>query len=604
MLKKFFLNVVSSFVGAWIAIVLFGVVAVLVCIGIVASVGVSSSSTESISKGSVMTINLEGVIEERESPMELDYMSLLNGDVSRPQTLASLQMAIREAESNKNISAIYIKCRGVSASPATLDALRHSLLKFKKSGKKIISYGDNYMMGDYFVASVADSMFLNPAGEVMLKGIGGTNLYMKDLFDKIGVTFQVVKVGTFKSAVEPYIMNEMSEPARAQLDTLYGYMWQEIRAQIASSRKQLTEDGIDSLVSRDFVAVQPANFDVKAGLVDRLVYERSMDDIIAKILGKDKKKLNFVSPSLVVGQTNWGSGYNSKNQVAVLYATGEIVDGGGASTINYEKMVPIITRLADDDKVKGMVLRVNSPGGAVFGSDQIGEALDYFMSKNKPLAVSMGDYAASGGYWISCCADRIFANPLTITGSIGIFGLIPNGAELANKIGVHPQTVSTNPEANFPTLFYPMNEKQLDVMQKYVERGYDQFVNRVAKGRDLPVERVRQIGEGRVWSAAKANELGLVDQIGNLYNAIEWVADKCDIRSKYDVAVYPSVESTMWDMLSEIEGLQNVNALEKVIAGDYEDVMVKFACNILRQKPLQARMPAIDVKFSETKPIN
>lgn len=604
MLKKFFLNVVSSFVGAWIAIVLFGVVAVLVCVGIVTSLGMSNSSSESISKGSVMTITLEGIIEERESPMELDYISLLNGDVSRPQTLASLQMAIREAEANKNISAIYLKCKGVSASPATLDALRHSLLNFKKSGKKVIAYGDNYMMGDYFVASVADSLFMNPAGEVILQGIGGTNLYLKDLFDKIGVTFQVVKVGTFKSAVEPYIMNDMSEPARAQLDTLYGYIWQEIRTQIASSRKKLTEDGIDTLVSRDFVAVQPATFDAKAGLVDRLVYERSMDEIIAKILGKDKKKLNFVSPSLVAGQTSWGTGYSSKNQVAVLYATGEIVDGGGASTINYEKLVPIITKLAEDDKVKGMVLRVNSPGGAVFGSDQIGEALDYFMSKKKPLAVSMGDYAASGGYWISCCADRIFANPLTITGSIGIFGLIPNGAELAAKIGVHPQTVSTNPEANFPTVFYPMTEKQLGVMQKYVERGYDQFVSRVARGRKLSEERVRQIGEGRVWSAAKANELGLVDQMGNLYNAIEWVADKCDIRSKYDVAVYPSVESTMWDMLSEIEGLQNVNALEKIMAGDYDDIMVKFACSILRQKPLQARMPAIDVRFSEAKPIN
>lgn len=604
MLKKFFLNVVSSFVGAWIAIVLFGVVAVLVCIGIVASVGVSGTSSESIAKGSVMTINLEGVIEERETPMDLDYLQLIQGDVARPQTLSSLQMAIREARGNSNISAIYLKCNGVSASPATLNAIRSSLLYFKKSGKKIIAYGDNYAMGDYYVASVADSLFMNPAGEVALQGIGGTNLYMKDLFDKIGVTFQVVKVGTFKSAVEPYIMNEMSEPARAQLDTLYGYMWQEIRTQIAASRKKLTEDGIDSLVSRDFVFVQPAGYDVENGLVDRLVYERSMDDIIAGILGKDKKKLNFISPSLVAGQANWGAGYGSGNQVAVLYATGEIVDGGGASTINYKKLVPVITKLADDDKVKGMVLRVNSPGGAVFGSDQIGEALDYFKSKGKPLAVSMGDYAASGGYWISCCADRIFANPLTITGSIGIFGLIPNGAELAAKLGVHPQTVSTNPEANFPTIFYPMTERQQAVMQKFVERGYDQFVTRVAKGRDLSVERVRQIGEGRVWSAAKANELGLVDQIGNLHDAIDWVAGKCDIRSKYDVSLYPSIEASMWDMLSEIEGLQNAGILEKVLTGDYEDAMVAFAATILNQKPLQARMPAINVRFSDGKPIN
>ena len=598
MLKKFFLNVVSSFVGAWIAIVLFGVVAVLVCIGVVASMGVSSTKSESVSKGSVMTINLEGEIEERETPMELDYMSLLQGDVTRPQTLSSLQTAIEEASENKNISAIYLKCNGVSASPATLDALRHSLSKFKKSGKKIIAYGDSYAMGDYFVASVADSMFMNPGGQVMIKGIGGTNLYLKDLFDKIGVTFQVVKVGTFKSAVEPYIMNEMSAPARAQLDTLYGYIWQEIRSQIVSSRKKLTADGIDSLVNRDFVMIQPGEFDVKAGLVDRLVYERSMDDIIAQMIDKDKKKLNFVSPSLLTGQSKWGNGYTSKNQIAVLYATGEIVDGGNASTINYERLVPQITKLAEDDNVKGMVVRVNSPGGAVFGSEQIGEALDYFMSKDKPLAVSMGDYAASGGYWISCCADRIFANPLTITGSIGIFGLIPNGAELAKKLGVHPQEVSTNPEANFPSLFYPMNERQMAAMQSYVERGYDQFVARVAKGRDLPESTVRRIGEGRVWNAAKANELGLVDQIGGLQNAIEWVADKCDIRSKYDVALYPSVDSSMLEMLSELEGLNgNVNSLEKVLKGEYEDIIIEFAANVLRQKPIQARMPAIDVQF-------
>lgn len=598
MLKKFFLNVVSSFVGAWIAIVLFGVVAVLVCIGVVASMGVSSTKSESVSKGSVMTINLEGVIEERETPMELDYMSLLQGDVTRPQTLSSLQTAIEEASENKNISAIYLKCNGVSASPATLDALRHSLSKFKKSGKKIIAYGDSYAMGDYFVASVADSMFMNPGGQVMIKGIGGTNLYLKDLFDKIGVTFQVVKVGTFKSAVEPYIMNEMSAPARAQLDTLYGYIWQEIRSQIVSSRKQLTADGIDSLVNRDFVMIQPGEFDVKAGLVDRLVYERSMDDIIAQMIDKDKKKLNFVSSSLLTGQSKWGNGYTSKNQIAVLYATGEIVDGGNASTINYERLVPQITKLAEDDNVKGMVVRVNSPGGAVFGSEQIGEALDYFMSKDKPLAVSMGDYAASGGYWISCCADRIFANPLTITGSIGIFGLIPNGAELAKKLGVHPQEVSTNPEANFPSLFYPMNERQMAAMQSYVERGYDQFVARVAKGRDLPESTVRRIGEGRVWNAAKANELGLVDQIGGLQNAIEWVADKCDIRSKYDVALYPSVDSSMLEMLSELEGLNgNVNSLEKVLKGEYEDIIIDFATNVLRQKPIQARMPAIDIRF-------
>lgn len=599
MLKKFFMNMLSSFVGAWLALVLFGVVAALVCIGIVAKLGVSGAESKSVSKGSILTIELSGPIEERETPLDFDYFSMLRGDISRPQTLSGLVKAIGEAKNNKNIDAIYLKCKGVSASLATLNRLRDAVAEFRKSGKKVIAYGDSYGMGDYYVASVADDVYLNPGGSVAIQGIGSSSMYLKGLFDKIGVSYQVVKVGTFKSAVEPFIMNEMSEPARAQLDTLYGYMWDVVRSGIADSRKNVTAAGIDSLVGRDFIFLEPAITSLKAGLVDKMYYERSMDSVIAKTLGKDKEKLNFVSPSLLVGQSDWGSEYSSKNQVAVVYATGEIVDGGSSSTINYEKLVPVITDLADNDKVKGMVLRVNSPGGAVFGSEQIGEALDYFQSKGKTLAVSMGDYAASGGYWISCCADRIFADPLTITGSIGIFGLIPNASELAGKLGVHPQFVSTNPHAQFPSLWKPMNETQLAAMQKMVERGYDKFVARVAKGRKMPESKVRVIGEGRVWSAKKAMEIGLVDSLGSLEDAVKWVAGKAGI-SDYGVAAYPTIESTMWDMIPELENMKASEALEAALSGDYDKLMVKFAMSVLRQKPVQARMPMIDVRFSDS----
>lgn len=446
MLKKFFMNTLSSFVGAWIALALFGIVCVLVFFGVLAKLGVSESESVDVSKGSVLSINLEGSIEERETPVDINYLTLMQGEIERPQTLSNLVAAIGEAKENKNISAIYLNCKGVSASPATLNALRSALVDFRKSGKKVIAYGGSYMMGDYYIASAADSVFLNPAGIVGLQGLGGTNFYFKGLLDKLGVTVQVVKVGTYKSAVEPYILNEMSAPARAQLDTLYGNMWMEIRKNIASTRKKLSAADIDSLVN-DFVFIEPAERDLKAGLVDRIVYERCVDSIVGDIVGKSKKDLNFVSPSALLSQTDWNDAYGAKNQIAVLYACGEIVDGGGNGTINYQRLVPQIIELADNDKVKGMVLRVNSPGGAVFGSDQIGEALDYFQSKGKPMAVSMGDYAASGGYWISCCADRIFADPLTITGSIGIFGLIPNLKGLADKLGVSPQHVATNPEA-------------------------------------------------------------------------------------------------------------------------------------------------------------
>lgn len=594
------MNALSSFVGAWIALVLFGVVAVLVCIGIVAKLGVASSTAESVSKGSVLTIELSGMIQERETPLDLDYISLITRDVSKPQTLSGLVTAIREAKENKNISAIYLKCGVISAAPATLNALRNALGEFRKSGKKIIAYGDTYTNGSYYVASAADSVFLNPAGALMLQGLGSTSLYYKNLLDKLGVEMQVVKVGTYKSAVEPYILNEMSAPARAQLDTLYGNMWQYIRTGISKDRKKVTAASIDSLISKDFIFIAPAEDNVKAGLVDRLAYERNMDNLIADMLGKDKEKLNFISPQTLVDQTSWGQEYNSKKQIAVLYATGEIVDGGGSGTINYQKLVPIIIKLAENDKVKGMVLRVNSPGGAVFGSKQIADALDYFQSKGKKLAVSMGDYAASGGYWISCCSDKIFADPLTITGSIGIFGLIPNVAGLAEKIGVTPQSVSTNPEADFPALYKPMNEVQQAAMQKYVERGYDEFIKRVSIGRHMDEAKVRKIGEGRVWDAQTAKQIGLVDALGSLQDAIDWVASEEKLGDNWSVSVYPSLESSVWELIPELSNVKMQNALKDALKGDYDDLAVKFIINVLRQKPLQARMPLIEVKMDRS----
>lgn len=598
MLKKFFMNTLSSFVGAWIALVLFGLVAILVVIGMVGKIGASSvSSQESISKGCVMTINLQGVIAEREIPTEFDYLSMLQGDLERPQTLVSLINSIKEAKKNKKVSAIYLKCGGVSASLATLNALRNALNEFRSDGKKIIAYADNFSMADYYVASVADEICLNPGGEVAIKGLSGTNFYLKGLFDKLGVTFQVVKVGTFKSAVEPYILTEMSDPARAQLDTLYGNFWSVIRENISSRRGSLSPAKIDSLVSRDFVFLQPADFDLQAGLVDKLFYERSMDSVIGKMVGKEKKDLKFVTPSALLAESDWGTAYGSKKQVAVLYASGEIVDGGGASTINFKKLVPEIVKLAENDDVKGMVLRVNSPGGAVFGSEQIGDALDYFQSKGKTLAVSMGDLAASGGYWISCCADRIFADPLTITGSIGIFGLIPNVEGLMEKIGVSPQTVSTNPEANFPTGVYPLTETQKEAMQKFVELGYDKFVKRVAKGRNLPEARVRVIGEGRVYDAVKAKELGLVDELGGLQEAVEWVASKSELDSSYEVALYPTVESSVWDFLPQLNELKSDKLLAAGFTDNYDRYAVVLARKILTRNPIQARMPYYYVNF-------
>lgn len=597
MLRKFFLNALSSFIGAWIAFVLFGAVCIIVVVGLVARLGANRMNQTQVSKDSVLTIELQGEIDEISQPVDFDYTSLISGISIRKQSLTELVSAIEEAGNNKNIKAIYLKCNSIAASPATLNALRTALLDFKESGKKIIAYGDMLAMGDYYIATVADELYMNPGGNVGLKGLGGMTPFFKGLFDKIGIEFQVVKVGTYKSAVEPYIMEKMSAPARAQLDTLYGNMWKIITEGIVSQRQGLTENKLDSLINDDFIFLKNGKFALDAGLIDGICYERNMDSIIAASIDKKKDDLNFVSPSLLVSQEELISGINSKKQIAVVYASGEILDGGGESTINYAKYVPIIVSLAENDNVKGMVLRVNSPGGSVFGSEQIGEALDYFQSKGKLLAVSMGDYAASGGYWISCCANRIFADPLTITGSIGIFGLIPNVEGLTKKIGVNMELVSTNPEASFPELFSPLSPKQLAGMQVMVEEGYDQFVGRVSKGRHLSEEKVRKIGEGRVWDAVTALRIGLVDELGGLQDAIEWVAENVNIEN-YGVSRYPRYETSFLDFLPEIVNIQGKEKIRQILGDDFSLSTVNKISRTLQRKPVQALMPEMNVGFS------
>ena len=591
MLKKFFLNTLSSFVGAWIALVLFGVVGVIVAVGLVVGMH-GTDEVASVKKHSILTLELSGSIVESETPSSINYTALMSGGIEKPQTLNVIVEGLKEGADNKNIDALYIKCGAALASPATLNAIREAVKEFKKTGKKVYAYGDVYTLGTYYVASVSDKIFLNPYGEIAIQGLGSTSMYLKGLFDKLGVEFQVVKVGTFKSAVEPYISTQMSEPARAQLDTLFSTMWDFMKDGICDNRKKLSGSEIDSLVNNGLM-FSTAEFAAESGFVDEVVYERVMDERLAKLIDVDKKKLNFVSPSTLIGQLPWTDAYSSKNNIAVLYATGEIVDGASTG-INYQKLVPIITQLADDDKIKGLVLRVNSPGGSAFGSDQIGEALDYFQSKKKPLAVSMGDYAASGGYWISCGADRIFADPLTITGSIGIFGLIPNVKGLSDKLGINPQSVSTNPAANFPTLFTPMDEKQLSIMQKYVETGYDRFIKRVATGRKMTEAKVRQIAEGRVWNAMKAKEIGLVDELGSLKDAIEWTAKKADIYSKYDVSVYPVYEPSFWDVIS-MGDIEAVRMMKAVSDGDFDEAGMHIARKILSRSRILARMPEFEV---------
>lgn len=596
MLKKFFLNTLSSFVGAWLALVLVVVSSMILLFGMIGS-GIASEmgDAEQLKSKSILTIDLSGAISERESATAPDLTSLVQGDLSKPQNLNVIVEALAEAARNRDITAVYLKCGALEASPAACYTIRRAVLKYKESKKPVYAYADTYTMGTYLIASAADRVYMNPQGMMEMQGMSSTVLYYKDLLDKLGVEFQVVKVGTFKSAVEPYIMNSMSDPARAQMDTLLGNMWGVIKKNISETRKGVTPQEIDSLVSKAYITFAPAKTSVEAGLVDSLVYERTINAKFAALTGQDVDDVNFVSPGTLVKQIPWSTAYGSKNRIAVLYAVGEINDVS-QDGINYHNLVPIITELADDDNVKGMVLRVNSPGGSAFGSDQIGEALDYFQSKGKPLSVSMGAYAASGGYWISACADKIFANPLTITGSIGIFGLIPNVKGLADKLGVNPQTVSTNPNAQFPSLTESMTDEMKGVMQQYVNRGYEDFVGRVAKGRKMSVPAVKRIAEGRVWDAVSAKRIGLVDSIGSLNDAIEWVASKAKILDKYNVAAYPEYKPSFWDMLPS--NLSSMTAMRQMLEPKPEEMMIMKMRELLRRERIQARMADIKIEFT------
>lgn len=598
MLKKFILNILSSFVGTWLAIILI-FVAGFVGITAIAIHFADSEDSEVLKDGSVLVINIDGAIEEVETTSKPGMAQLLNGSIEKPQAVHTIVESINEAKVHQNISGLYLKCGAPQASGATLNAIREAVEDFRNSGKKVFAYADNYSQGAYFVASAANHVMLNSYGEVSMKGLGGSTPFFKGLFDKLGIEFQVVKVGTFKSAVEPYILNEMSGPARAQLDTLYTSMWGYIKDGICKYRKKLTPVRIDMLI-RDGITYSGSEEAMKQGFVDEVLYERQVDERIAKHLDIDKEDLNYVSIPTVLHDAPAALGSmlkeigTGKNTIAILYATGEIVDGGDGG-IDYQKLVPVITDLAEDENIKGMVLRVNSPGGSAFGSDQIGEALDYFQSKGKPLAVSMGDYAASGGYWISCGADRIFADPLTVTGSIGIFGLIPNVKGLTDKLGVNFETVSTNPEAEFPNLYSPLTPTQQGIMQKYVEKGYDRFISRVSKGRKMSEAKVRVIAEGRVWDAITAKKIGLVDELGSMQNAVEWVAQKAKISDTYGTRNYPEYTPSVWDMLSSTN--LKVMIGEARMAGKLQELEKEISRRILRRNRVLAIMPEFEVNF-------
>ena len=554
MMKKFILIVCGSLVGAFLAFLFFMFAAMIMSIGIMGSMGSSSSKKlVNVTKHSILKLDL-GEISERGGNDPIDMMSMLQGDGMPSSTgLNTMVSAIKNAADDKNIDGIYIECNGVSAAPATLERLHRALKEFKKCGKWIAAYGyEGINQADYYLASVADSIYLNPVGAVDLHGMASMSPYMKKALAKLGVEMQVIRVGSFKSAVEPYMLDDMSDANRLQQEHYLGVLWDEIRNSIAADRK-LTPEALNTLCDSLMMTFDAKRL-VTEKLVDKLVYRTEMDDILKARtqVGKDED-LNFVSPDDLADDLEAPV---SGDHIAVVYAVGEIDGspsmGSTEEGIDTKKLSETIHALTKDANVKGMVLSVNSPGGSAFGSEQLWKAIEDFKAAGKPVAVSMGDYAASGGYYISCGAGRIFAERTTITGSIGIFGMIPCASELIeNKLGVHMASVKTNENADLSPIYKKLTPTQTAALQKMINEGYELFTTRCANGRHVTQDSIKQIAEGRVWDGVTAKQIGLVDEFGGIEEAIAWVAKQAKLGDDYKTQNYPAIEDPFLAMLEK-----------------------------------------------------
>ena len=429
------------------------------------------------------------------------------------------------------------------AAPASAKALRDALLDFKQSGKFIIAYADSYSQSNYYIASVADRICLNAVGSIAWDGLSAQQFYYTRLLDKLGIEMQILKVGTFKSAVEPYFRTSMSNEDRKQTEQYLNGIWNEMKSAVAQSRN-LTTQALD-VYADQCMSLQTQNKYIEYGFVDSLVYVQDMEQLLRVYAGtKDYKllshsKINNVKRNEIIAD----------DKVAILYAEGQIFDSGTEGIVDSE-MIKLIKKIYDNDQIKAVVIRVNSPGGSAFASEQIWYAIKTLQDKGLPVVVTMGDYAASGGYYISCNADYIFAEPTTLTGSIGIFGTVPNLSKLREKIGLDIDGVSTNKNSSLNTnaIYKGMNPQELALMQSMVERGYDLFTMRCAEGRDMTQDAIKQIGEGRVWLGKDAVELGLVDELGNMTDAIKKAVNLAQLE-KYQLVYFPEKKDPIEEML-------------------------------------------------------
>lgn len=588
---KTFLAALLALVAGSGCIMIFFFVGVAGLIGSLSSLGDSNAVPVNIEQHTVLKID---VAQLHDVVSVNPFDSFSSSTATQPVSLSQAIRAIADAKNNPNIEALYLNVEGVEAGMASVDELRLALQDFKASHKPIIAYGDSYSQKAYYLASVANQIYLNPLGSIELIGIASGEMMYKDALDKVGIKMEVFKVGTFKSAVEPYILNKISDANKLQKQEYIDGLWSSILQGVSTERK-INADSLNAEVNKGLAFVNSDKY-VQTKLVDKLLYRDQIDSVFAAQLKVKKSELKMINLSALAAQQT--DDIEVKDGVVqVIYAEGEITQANispfaaGASTIG-AGLGDRLREAAEDDDVKAVVLRMNSPGGDAFLSEQLWHAVKQLRSK-KPVVVSMGDYAASGGYYISSAANRIVAQPNTLTGSIGIFGLFPNFSELVQKVGVNVEVVKTNDFADLTISmpYKPLTNEQRALIQRHVERGYDIFLSRVAEGRHMTKAQVDSVGQGRVWLGRKAQTLGLVDKLGGLDVAIKEAASLAKL-SDYSVD-YGVTRVNVWEELFKSTSPSNefIARLRSAFLTDEERKAIRIMQGVTRYSGIQARLP-------------
>ncbi|MDQ3192732.1 MAG: signal peptide peptidase SppA [Bacteroidota bacterium] len=582
-MKQFFKFMFASMLGVFLSLFL----AFIILIGGVAAIVASAGDDKvKVEANSILHLKFEEELIDRGSKNPLEDFEIASFSSQPKLGLNEILESIEKAKTDDNITGIFIDAGTIQGGTAIIEEIRNKLIDFKESGKYILAYSEYYTQSAYYLASIADKIYMNPQGAIDFKGLGAQVVFFKNALDKLEIEPQIIRHGKFKSAVEPFMLNEMSESNREQTTTFIGSIWNHTLNGIAKSRST-TVDELNRIA--DEFLIQKAEDAVTYKLVDQLAYRDEILEILKeKSSAESIKKINFV-PLKKYGKSSGNSKLEiTKDKIAVIYAVGSIEGGEGDNeTIGSERISKAIRDARLDENVKAIVLRVNSPGGSALASEVMWREA-HLAKQAKPFIVSMGNYAASGGYYIACMADTIVASPNTITGSIGVFGVMFNGKNfLNNKLGVNIDTVKTNTHADLGAFYRPLTAFERSIIQKSVEQVYDVFISRVAEGRGITKEMVDEIGQGRVWSGVDAKRIGLVDVLGGLETAIEIAANKAGIE-KYRTVSLPEQEDPFTKVMTQLTGEAKASLIKGELGENYK--YYKQLKTVMNQSGIQARM--------------